>query len=222
MASELQAQGPGPPLPGCALPSFSSRRQPSCVPNPRRPCGQSRERSLASVAPLCLLPRHGGKESGGPGQRWAASCPPSPSVGGLSPPLPGLSLATGPWMVTPSQPHPGRRRGWAGSPCAESGAAAPDRGPSLGWGDAAPGGGRCPGHHSLLWLSPGDPQRSRPGGCRVGCGQRAQACPPSLGPAVHHAPPRGGGASRPTSPGRLQRSTATADLPPPLREKQLL
>lgn len=86
LASELQAQGPGPPLPGCTLPSSSSRRQlrllqPSCEPGPHRPCGRFLERSLASER-SCInsFPQHGGRRP-----PRAAGSPLSPSVSAVHP-----------------------------------------------------------------------------------------------------------------------------------------
>lgn len=138
----------------------------------------------------------------------------------MSPPLP-----VSPWA--PCSPYSrsaraqvGLTRGRARPPCAESCAAALWQRALLGLGVMALGEGDAPGHHSLLWLSPGDPQRPRPGGCGVGCGQKAQACPPSLGPAGHRTPPRGSVPSHTKNPG--QRGTATPDLPPPLQEKATL
>lgn len=204
LASEFQAQGPGPPLPSSSSRRQLSLPQPSCVPGPHRPCGQSWERSLASER-SCFnsFPQHDGKESGALGRHrlpGAAGSPLSASVSVACPcpsqSLPGHQAADGhPCPCSPyshsARAQVGLTRGRAGPPVQSPVQLPPGRGPSLGRGVVAPGEGDAPGHHSLLWLSPGDPRRPRPGGCGVGCGQKAQACPPSLGPAGHHTPPRG-------------------------------
>ena len=76
LASELQGQGPGPPLPSSSSRRQLSLLQPSCVPGPHRPCRQSWERSLASEQ-SCFnsFPQPDGKESGALGRHrfWARS-----------------------------------------------------------------------------------------------------------------------------------------------------
>ena len=88
------------------------------------------------MAPLCLLPRHCGKEPGGP---WAgAGCGlPSVTLCRRSVPTPPRALGHG--RPLPPGLTPGALGAGPGAPCAESSAAAPNRWPSLVWGDAGPG-----------------------------------------------------------------------------------
>ena len=178
MASELQAQGPGPLLPGCALPSFSSRRQPCCVPNPHQPCGQSLERRLASVAPLRLLPRHCGKEPGGPGQARAAGCPPSPCVGDLSPPLPGHWAPDGPSL--PASPR--EQAGLGRAPPVQSLVQLPPTDGPPWAGVTRPLGEAMPGPPFTALAEPWGPPEARARDLRCGLWAEGSGLPAQPGP----------------------------------------